>query len=96
MSSYLSEPNTASITYEDLLNSLNRTDITDQQKGVIIQELTRKNLVELNKSINNFNSSSEKYSKGILFLTYVLVFETTILLIPVFKDFCLFVKTFII
>lgn len=69
-------------TDEELLNWLGTWSVTiDQEQRVVATELERRSIEKLKKSIDNFDLNSEKYSKRILFLTWVLVGLTVVLVI---------------
>ena len=61
--------------------------------NLAIAELTRRSIVKneeatkaLSVSINHFSDSSDKYSKRLVFLTWVLVVLTLILALPAILD----------
>ena len=69
-------------TDEELLDWLDKWTITiNQDQQVVITELEKRSIDKLEKLIDSFSSSSERYSKRILFLTWVLVVLTIVLVI---------------
>jgi len=69
-------------TDEELLDWLDKWTITiNQDQQVVITELEKRSIDKLKKLIDSFSSSSERYSKRILFLTWVLVVLTIVLVI---------------
>jgi len=69
-------------TDEELLDWLDKWTITiNQDQQVVITELEKRSIDKLKKLIDSFSSSSERYSKRILFLTWVLVVLIIVLVI---------------
>lgn len=63
-----------------------KASLGSDASNLAIAELNRRSIISLKNSIDKFSESSDRYSKQLLALTWVLVFLTIILAYPIAFD----------
>lgn len=86
MASIYSELDTTRLTYEELVEDLKRPTLTSDLRAIILQELTRRNLLGIKESLDHLDSSFNKADENNYKFSRILVFFAIVqIIIAIFQ-----------